>query len=199
MARLTRTETQTRNRAQVLASARRLFLRDGYQATSLAAIADEAGFSTGVVYSNFAGKSELAVLVLRDIQTEQAEALQAALVDERSLGGKLDAAQRWADEALSSGWARFELEFALDARADPRLVAEEAQRHETATRAFAETLEGLLPPALATVVPPRAVAAALLNVAYGVAVRALIDPSVTAERELQPWRDALGSLGLLEE
>ncbi|KAA1420226.1 TetR/AcrR family transcriptional regulator [Nocardioides humilatus] len=197
MARLTRTESQTRNRDQVMAAARRLFLRDGYQATSLAAIAEEAGFSTGVVYSNFAGKSELAVQVLRAIQAEQAAVLATAMTGEDPLGAKIDAIEAWAESAFDSGWARLELEFALDARTDPDLVAQEAQRHDAAIDQFATTLAQLVPPAFAAFVPARAVAGALLNVAYGVAVRRTIDPSVTAERELKPLRDVLRSLGLL--
>lgn len=197
MPRLTRTESQTRNRERVVASARRLFLRDGYQATSLAAIADEAGFSTGVVYSNFSGKSELAMLVLREIQVEQMTGLRVALSGDAPLATKLAAAERWAEAALDSGWPRLELEFALDSRTDPSVVAQEAQRHESAGDLAAEALSGLMPPELLPVVPVRAAAEALLNLCYGVAVRRVIDPTVTAERLVKPLREALRTTGLI--
>ncbi len=199
MARLTRTESQSRNRERVIASARSLFLRDGYQATSLAAIADEAGFSTGVVYSNFAGKSELALLVLREIQSEQLTAVRTALAGAETLAAKLDALQAWADAALDSGWTRCEVEFALDARNNTRLVAEEAQRHTAVADAAVETLRDLVPPGLAEIIPMRALAEAFMNLSYGLAMRRLVDPSVTAEGMLKPLRETLRTLGLLRD
>lgn len=198
MARLTRSESQIRNRERVLASARVLFLRDGYRSTSLAAVADEAGFSTGVVYSNFAGKSELALLVLREIQTEQLTALREAMAGDATLGTKLDAVERWGEAALDSGWPRFELEFALDARTDARLVAEEAERHRAVTDLAAEALRDLVPEGLTDVVPVRAAAEALMNLCYGVAVRRLVDPAVTVEGLLKPLKESLRSLGMLD-
>jgi len=63
--RLTREESQARTRADLLRAANRLFLRDGYAATSLAAIADEAGLTKGAVYSNFASKDDLFLAVLQ--------------------------------------------------------------------------------------------------------------------------------------
>ena len=47
--RLTRVEQSVRNRELVLAAARRVFLERGYHGASLEQIADEAGFSKGVV------------------------------------------------------------------------------------------------------------------------------------------------------
>jgi AcrR family transcriptional regulator len=46
-------------RRAVLASARELFLRDGFAATTVAAVADEAGVSAEAVYKYFGGKSGL--------------------------------------------------------------------------------------------------------------------------------------------
>jgi AcrR family transcriptional regulator len=49
--RLSRPEQVQRNRGLVLEAARRVFLERGYAGATLDAIADEAGFSKGVVYS----------------------------------------------------------------------------------------------------------------------------------------------------
>ena len=57
--RLRRAEQVERNRDLVLAAARRVFLSRGYAGETLEAIADEAGFSTGVVYSQFDSKADL--------------------------------------------------------------------------------------------------------------------------------------------
>jgi AcrR family transcriptional regulator len=58
-ARLTRAEQAERNRALLLTAARRVFLKRGYHGASVEQIADEAGFSTGVVYSQFGGKADV--------------------------------------------------------------------------------------------------------------------------------------------
>ncbi len=48
-----------RTRAELIAVAERRFSADGYHATSLDVVADEAGFTKGAVYSNFASKEDL--------------------------------------------------------------------------------------------------------------------------------------------
>lgn len=68
--RYTREESQARTRAQLLRAADRRFLRDGYVATSLAAIAEEAGLTKGAVYSNFESKEELFLAVLQHAAAE---------------------------------------------------------------------------------------------------------------------------------
>ncbi|HEX2370708.1 MAG TPA: TetR/AcrR family transcriptional regulator [Acidimicrobiia bacterium] len=63
---LTRAEQQSRTRAALVASARRVFGRDGFNGANLATIAREAGLTKGAVYSNFDGKADLFLAVLDD-------------------------------------------------------------------------------------------------------------------------------------
>lgn len=199
MARITRVESQTRNRELVLNSARTLFLRDGYQATSIAAVAEEAGFSTGVVYSNFAGKAELGLRALHAIQDEQFAELSKTLGAQEPFETKLEKVQVWAEAALDSGWPRFEVEFALDARTDARLVAVEAQRAASATQNFARVLGGLVPDPYASLISIEALAEIVINVAFGLAVRRVIDPSVRVDALLDSIRQAARTLGITEQ
>lgn len=188
MARLTRSESQSRNRDAVMTAARRLFLAYGYNATSLAAIADEAGFSTGVVYSNFAGKPELALLVLRELQVEHLGKLRALVTSQNRMDAVITSLQSWGHEALESGWPRLELEFALEARHDSSLVQAEASRAADASEASAALIGGLIPTSLQSMIAPEAVAEAFLNVAIGIAVRHLIDPDVNHDRLVEAVR-----------
>src|SRR3954469_18000027 len=71
--RLTRPEQVPRNRGLVLEAARRVFLDRGYAGATLEAIADAAGFSKGVVYSQFAGKPDLFLALLDRRIAERAE------------------------------------------------------------------------------------------------------------------------------
>jgi AcrR family transcriptional regulator len=59
MRRLLRVEQVQRNRAAVLDAACQVFVARGYGGASLEAIADEAGFSRGVVYSQFGSKADM--------------------------------------------------------------------------------------------------------------------------------------------
>ena len=62
----TRGEAQAETRRELLRAASRLFLRDGFVATSLADVAEEAGVTKGAVYSNFASKEDLFLALLQE-------------------------------------------------------------------------------------------------------------------------------------
>src|ERR1700733_9647815 len=79
--RLTRAEQAGRNRALLLAAARTVFLERGYHGASVEQIADRAGFSTGVVYSQFGGKADLFLALLEARIAERAAANAAAVED----------------------------------------------------------------------------------------------------------------------
>ncbi len=66
MARLTRAETQERNRAKVLAAARAEFAERGFRDTRIDGIAERAELTRGAVYSNFPGKRALYFAVLAE-------------------------------------------------------------------------------------------------------------------------------------
>src|SRR5215475_3159802 len=86
MKRLTRAEQAERNRGLVLAAARRVFLARGYHGATLEQIADEAGFSKGVVYSQFDGKADLFLTLLR-ARIEERSADNARVASEQPCGG----------------------------------------------------------------------------------------------------------------
>ena len=135
--RLSRAEQNDRNRALLFAAARRVFLARGYHAATLEQIADEAGFSKGVVYSRFASKADMFLALLEDRITERA-AQNAALA--RDLAGSgdfaalLDLAQR--AERAAPGWRLLVTEFRIHAARDPELNRRYAALH-------ARTVEGI--------------------------------------------------------
>src|SRR5947209_297781 len=53
-----------KTRARILAAATRLFLRDGYQAATMAAIAAEAGVAVQSLYVRFGGKLDILAAAL---------------------------------------------------------------------------------------------------------------------------------------
>jgi AcrR family transcriptional regulator len=80
--RKTQAERREETREQVLAAAARVFAKRGFHATSLEAIAEEAGFSRGAVYYNFADKEELFLELLDRRCAERAQDLRAVFADE---------------------------------------------------------------------------------------------------------------------
>src|SRR5260370_17180607 len=62
--RLGRAQMVERNREAVLSAARRVFINKGYAGATLEAIAEEAGFSKGVMYSQFESKADLFLTLL---------------------------------------------------------------------------------------------------------------------------------------
>ncbi len=68
--RLTRGESKAKTRQELLRAANRLFLRNGYVATSLANIAEEAARTKGAVYSNFESKEDLFLALLQEADPE---------------------------------------------------------------------------------------------------------------------------------
>jgi AcrR family transcriptional regulator len=141
--RLTRAESQARTRTQLLRTARDLFLRDGYLATSLDKVADAAGFSKGAVYSNFRNKDELCLAVLDEIRAERASEvtglLQASTTEER-----LRRFEAWAERVIGDPqWTTLEFEFAVHARRDPHLRREMADRITAVGQVVASAVAGL--------------------------------------------------------
>lgn len=181
-----REESRTRNRAALISAARDLFLRDGYQATSIAKIAAASGFTTGAVYSNFDGKAQLALVVLQDIQRERLAELIAALDSDDPVGGL----SAWTAAAMDSGWPRLELEFALDVRGDPALIRAEAARRRSLIDELTRMVQrrfGASGP-----IPVRTLVDAAVNLAIGLATRRVIDPTVTADSLIDLARLAMG-------
>nr|WP_264674142.1 TetR family transcriptional regulator [Nocardioides lijunqiniae] len=87
-------------RATIAEAAMRLFRRDGYDRTTMRAIAQEAGVSVGNAYYYFASKEHLIQAFYDGIQAEHAAAAGALLADRRSFAARLQAVlDTWLDVA----------------------------------------------------------------------------------------------------
>jgi AcrR family transcriptional regulator len=78
-------------RRAILDAAMRLFRRDGYDRTTMRAIAGEAGVSSGNAYYYFGSKEHLVQAFYDGLQAEHAEAAAAALTTSRTFGERLSA------------------------------------------------------------------------------------------------------------
>lgn len=78
-----------RTRSLIIDAALRLFREHGYEATTMRAIASEAGVSLGNAYYYFESKQHLIQAFYDRIQTEHAEAAQPVLDDETGLESRI--------------------------------------------------------------------------------------------------------------
>src|SRR5215471_8350739 len=141
MKRLSRAEQSERNRVLVLDAARRVFLAKGYHGATLEQIADEAGFSKGVVYSQFDSKADLFLAMLK-ARIEERAAENARLVESLASGGGLPALVEHlahGDQA-TPGWALLVIEFRVHAARDPVLARRYAAAHARTVEALAGVL-----------------------------------------------------------
>jgi len=123
--RMTQAERRDETREQLIAAAARVFSRRGFHGGSLDAVAEEAGYSRGAVYYNFADKEELFLELLDRRCAERAQDLREvfAEVDE----GDVDATARQAGVAAQHAldamtgdpeWRALYLEFLAHAARD---------------------------------------------------------------------------------
>jgi AcrR family transcriptional regulator len=184
--RLSRAEQNDRNRALLFAAARRVFLARGYYAATLEQIADEAGFSKGVVYSRFASKADLFLALLEDRITERAaQNAQAArdLAGTGNFAALVDLVQQ--AEQAAPGWRLLLTEFRIHAARDPELNRRYAAVHGRTVEGIASSLimiseegEQGLP------LPPRQLAELLLAVENGLALEQQANPDALGGPDL---------------
>lgn len=180
MARLSRVESQERTRERLVATARELFLRDGYGATSLSDVAETAGYSKGAVYSNFRGKDHLCLAVLDDIRAEQLALLTDSVMRGTRIEDRLAAFTAWGEAHIGDeAWTTLEVEFLTRARHDEELRREITARVAAIHEALARLLEALAQElGVSLAMPADRAATALLSLGIGLGVQRITDPAV---------------------
>jgi len=79
--RLSREDSRGRTAQRLLDGAERLIAKKGFEATSIAGVAEAAGYSRGAFHSNFSSKSEMFFELLRRDQERASARLEAAVDD----------------------------------------------------------------------------------------------------------------------
>jgi AcrR family transcriptional regulator len=194
--RLSRAEQNDRNRALLLAAALRVFLARGYHAATLEQIADEAGFSKGVVYSRFDSKADMFLALLTDRIAERA-AQNTAFAGQLARSGDMGAllALAWQAERDAPGWRLLVTEFRVHAARDRELSRRYAAAHARTVDGIAGVLASIAGRnGRALAVPARQVAELLLAIETGLALEQLADPGAISLPQLP---SVLGELAAL--
>lgn len=172
-ARLTREQNRERTRELLIETARRLFLERGFQATSLDAVAEAAGFSKGAVYSNFSGKGDLCLAVLDDSRKREFGALLDALAAAGDFDRRMAALEQWSERSLGAeGWTVLGAEAIAAANTDADLRLRLARRDAAFRQLLADGLRRLVEEeSVELAVPADEAAAILLSAGIGIGLQ----------------------------
>jgi AcrR family transcriptional regulator len=190
-----RAEQVEENRAAVLMAAKRVFLARGYAGATLEAIAEEAGFSKGVVYSQFGGKADLFLALLErriDERAAQNERIAAGKAGAPSVMALLENFER--DSHVEAGWGNLLVEFRAAALRDPDLNRRYAASHARTVDRLADLLDRVhtragTEPAFA----PRTMAEFILALGAGLALERAANPDALGWPDIaQVMANALG-------
>jgi AcrR family transcriptional regulator len=143
--RLSRVERKEQTRSDLLHAARRVFVREGFHGASLDEIAEEAGYTKGAVYSNFADKDALFLAVLEE-HYEQRVAAQRQLfvaLDDRNVEAARRAVARgiYAAYERDPAWWALVADFSTHASRDSELRDQLRELRERFLAGMAELID----------------------------------------------------------
>ena len=134
--RISRKESQSQTRTNLLDAALEVFSRRGYHAASVDELAAEAGYSKGAVYSNFSNKEEL-FLALIDRRFAQDAQGYPGIINFMNDGLKVEAGSDFKEQIMRDRtWSILMVDFFLYA------IREGSNRKELSTRL--ENLRGVM-------------------------------------------------------
>jgi AcrR family transcriptional regulator len=187
--RLTRRESKALTQRRLISAAREVFVRRGFHAATLEAVADEAGFTTGAVYSNFANKADLFLAVLDQHLGARVRDMAAIVAGEATVTAQMRAMARYWNKRRHDGplWNLALIEFWAFAARDPELRQQFADRHERLLEELARVQEEAAAQR-GQELPVSALdlqrAASAIN--HGMALEWLVSPDLVSE-ELLEW------------
>jgi AcrR family transcriptional regulator len=181
-----------RNRDLVLAAARRVFLTRGYVNATVEAVAEDAGFSKGVVYSQFVSKADMFLALLEEWITER-------IAQNRQLAARLDGRDlaiavpelAMALQRTEREWTQLVLEFRVHAARVPELNRRYADLHERTIGGLAAVIARLHERAGTE---PRYPARVVAEMMTGINVGTFLEQLVSPHAADLPIRDVISEL-----
>jgi AcrR family transcriptional regulator len=180
---ITHAQQNAETRRRLLTSARRMFLRKGFHAASLADVAKDAGYTKGAVFSQFESKADLFLALLEERSGERLARLEA-LRFERLTAASLVRwlAADWRDNiSADRAWTLLVIEFRVYAARNASAGRRYAALHERTCARIAELYRGILGDAgLEAVLDLDTLARAGLAVSAGVLLEQAAQPDLDA-------------------
>ncbi len=198
-----RAEKQAHTRAQLIATAAKVFARRGYNGASVEEIAEEAGYSHGAVYSNFEGKADLFLAVFEEYMAERVGELaetQAGLAEDAPLEARARAlADQWMDRLdRDRESVALHMEFIAHADRDSELAGRFGARSAAMREAVALYISHYQEEAgVELALPADELALVLRALGIGLAVESLVSPDAVRHDLYGDFVELL--VGLLRE
>jgi AcrR family transcriptional regulator len=187
-AKLTRKEKQAQTRAALMRSAAKVFADRGLERGSIDEVAEDAGYTKGAFYANFASKEELLLAMLDERFEERLAEVERAAESEGELQDQVRRAGTDFNRYVASDprWQRLFFEFTTHAVRDDGFRRELVARYRELREGLAAVYkrwarqEGVEPP-----VPVDQIALMTFAMANGMALERLLEPDAVSD-ELYP-------------
>ena len=184
MKQLTRKQKQAQTRQCLMRSAAKMFTQRGLAQTSIDDVAQDAGFTKGAFYANFANKQELFLAMLDERFARKIEQIEEVIAGK---GSEADKALRAGDQFTEQfnadpEWQRLFLEFSAYAARDEDFREELVTRYRWMRARIAAALERqaqLMP--LDMPIPAERIAMMTCAMANGIAVERLLEGDAIPE------------------
>ncbi|MBU0813375.1 MAG: TetR family transcriptional regulator [Gammaproteobacteria bacterium] len=138
-------EDAEQTRLKIIAAALELFSKNGYSNTTLAMIADEAGFSRGPIYWHFKNKDELFQAVLGFSQQPLEQLISQSLgMADQPRSALEHFISEWFRLLLEDRWHRQSFEILLNKTEFTEQMADTLKRERKLTRDIVKLLEQLI-------------------------------------------------------
>ena len=185
---LCQAERTEATRGKLLAAAKLIFAKDGFEAARLEDIAASAGYTRGAFYANFESKEDIFFALLEDYVQERIESLTTTLRQHSGALEQLAALRKhYAEVARDRRLVLISMEFKLYALRHPEAHARLQNLHRRIRASFGKLLSDLLRP-LRVALPienPAAISACLGSVAEGLLLERLVDAKTLAEDDVR--------------
>ena len=173
-----RRQPRAQTREELLDAAARVFARRGLDGATVEAVSEEAGFSTGAVYSNFGSKEELFLSLYEERIQRRGRELRGAV--ERAGGGAPGLASAAANVGdvfrQERDWFLLYFEFSLYAARHPGFARRFEAVRQDGLKELADGLaEGLDHAGLGSAADPVELARAVRALSHGLALERLLD------------------------
>jgi len=170
--RLTREESRAQTRAALMAVGREHFIRYGLGGAVAEKIAEDAGYSRGALYSNFDGKEELFLAVIREQQDLRMQAFHSMFKEEPSAKERLRKMRdAIADLVTDPDWIVLRAEFEAGALRNERIRQAFVEVHRKQVRDGGNLIRNLAHSSdIQLGVKPNEFIMIILNLTHGLAV-----------------------------
>jgi AcrR family transcriptional regulator len=170
--RLTREESQVQTRATLITVGREHFLRHGLGGAVAEKIAEDASYSRGALYSNFDGKEDLFLAVIREEQDRRMESFHSMFKEEPSAKERLRKMRdAIADLVTDPDWIVLRAEFEAGALRNERIRRTFVEVHREQVRDGGNLIRNLARSSeIQMGLKPNEFIMIILNLSHGLAV-----------------------------